>query len=124
MVDQVNDCTARARRWAEGWELHIDGMGVTQSRTLASAERQVADYVETLTGVRPNQVSITVEGLRRQQRAARAAHRATARAEELQRSAAAANRSVARELRDAGLSVSDTAYLMGFSRGRISQLTK
>jgi hypothetical protein len=28
-----------ARRWAHGWELHIDGVGVTQSRTLASAER-------------------------------------------------------------------------------------
>lgn len=38
----------RAKRWAEGWELYIDGLGVTQSRTLATAERQVRDYLETL----------------------------------------------------------------------------
>ena len=32
-----------------GWELHIDGVGVTQSRTLDTAEQMVRDYIETLT---------------------------------------------------------------------------
>ena len=35
----------RARRWAHGWEIHIDGVGVTQSRSLAGAEAMVRDYV-------------------------------------------------------------------------------
>jgi hypothetical protein len=39
----------RAKRWAHGWELHIDGIGVTQSRTLDGAEQMVRDYIETLT---------------------------------------------------------------------------
>lgn len=117
-------CTARAKRWADGWELHIDGVGVTQSRTLDSAEKQVADYIETLTGRRPTQVDIVVESLAKQRRSAAAARKATARAEDMQRKAAAENRAAARDLRDAGLSVSDTAYIMGISRGRVSQLIK
>jgi hypothetical protein len=34
-----------AKRWAHGWDLHIDGVGVTQSHSLAGAERMVRDYV-------------------------------------------------------------------------------
>lgn len=41
---------AAARRWACGWELHItddagNEVGVTQSRTLTTAERVVRDYL-------------------------------------------------------------------------------
>jgi hypothetical protein len=39
----------RAKRWAHGWELHIEGVGVTQSRTLDGAEQMVRDYIEALT---------------------------------------------------------------------------
>jgi hypothetical protein len=42
--------SVRARRWAHGWELHIDGIGVTQSRNLDGAEQMVRDYIESLTG--------------------------------------------------------------------------
>jgi hypothetical protein len=31
--------TVRAKRWKHGWELHTDGIGVTQSRNLDGAER-------------------------------------------------------------------------------------
>jgi hypothetical protein len=34
-----------AKRWAKGWELHIDGVGVSQSRTLASAEGMAREYI-------------------------------------------------------------------------------
>lgn len=38
-----------ARRWGNYWELHIEHggsiVGVTQSRTLATAERTVRDYL-------------------------------------------------------------------------------
>jgi hypothetical protein len=39
----------RAERWKHGWELHIDGVGVTQSRNLLGAEQMVRDYIEALT---------------------------------------------------------------------------
>ena len=42
--------TVRATRWAHGWELHIDGVGVTQSRNLDGAGQMVRDYIESLTG--------------------------------------------------------------------------
>ena len=32
-----------AKRWKHGWELHIDGVGVTQSRTLDTAGQMVRD---------------------------------------------------------------------------------
>ena len=35
----------RAVRWERGWELHIEGVGVTQSHGLNDAERMVRDYL-------------------------------------------------------------------------------
>lgn len=40
--------TAEARPWAEGWELHIDGVGVTQCRGITDAASAVRDYISTL----------------------------------------------------------------------------
>ena len=43
-----------ARRWladaAEGWELHVDGVGVTQVGKLEDANAQVRDFIETMLG--------------------------------------------------------------------------
>lgn len=72
-----------AKRWKRGWELHIDGVGVTQCRT---ARERVAE------------------------------------AQRAQKEAAELSRAAAQHLRDAGLSVSDSAFVMGLSRGRVSQL--
>ena len=35
----------RAKRWEHGWELHIEGVGVTQSRTLWDAEEMARDLI-------------------------------------------------------------------------------
>ena len=35
----------RAKRWEHGWELHIAGVGVTQSRTLWDAEDMARDLI-------------------------------------------------------------------------------
>ena len=51
----------RAKRWAHGWELHIDGIGVTQSRTLDAAEQMVRDYVETLTDRDMSNATVVIE---------------------------------------------------------------
>lgn len=37
-----------ARTWAHGWELILDGENATQVRSLAHAEQQVRDYLDTI----------------------------------------------------------------------------
>lgn len=51
---------ALARRWAHGWEIHIEGVGVTQCASLDDTERQGADLIETMTGKRPTRLVVTV----------------------------------------------------------------
>ena len=115
--------TAIARPWAHGWELHVDGVGVTQVRVLHQAQQQVRDLVTTMTGepsdTDPVDVRIDLGPLTERVTNAR---QLTQRAAALQAEAAAANRQVVMDLRDAGLSISDIAHVMGVSRGRVSQL--
>jgi hypothetical protein len=112
-----------AKRWAHGWELHIDGIGVTQSRTLDGAEQMVRDYVETLTGRDVSDATIVIQpDLGGLEAKAADVRKQIERAQRENRQAAAASRALAGELRAAGLSVSDTATVLGVSRGRVSQL--
>jgi hypothetical protein len=57
----VTTYVVRAKRWAHGWELHIDGIGVTQSRTLDGAEQMVRDYIETLTDRDVSDATVVIE---------------------------------------------------------------
>jgi len=114
-----------AHRWSGGWELHRDGEPITQTTTLAKAPQQVRDYLDTEDpGVDHSDWDINVvpdigdlgeivAGAREATRAAAAASKA----------AAVESRSAVHRLRAAGYSVSDTAAILGVSRGRISQLT-
>lgn len=115
----------RARRWLHGWELHIDGVGVTQSRNLGDAERMARDYIETLTGhdTAADEVIVSpqVGGL---DEAAQAARDAVAEAEQALRDAAGRMRRVARRLSEAGLPGRDIAEIMKVSAQRVSQLLK
>lgn len=112
-----------ARRWSGGWELHIAGEGVTQVRTLADAKAQVIAYLEILHerdfGDAVVEVTPELDGLEREVIEARCE---VAKAAEAQKAAAAHSRKVANALREKGLSVSDTAAVLGVSRGRVSQL--
>ena len=49
-----------AKRWKHGWELHIEGVGVTQSRTLLDAEPMVRDYVALLLDVPEDSFGVKV----------------------------------------------------------------
>lgn len=117
--------TVRARQWRHGWELHIDGVGVTQCRTLRGAEAMVRDYlhIDDYPDWETAEVEVVPEldGLEAKIQEARAASAAATAA---QADAAAASRQVVKELRDKGVSVSDAAALLHVSRGRISQLVK
>ncbi|MGH3684933.1 MAG: hypothetical protein ACRDRU_27165 [Pseudonocardiaceae bacterium] len=113
-----------ARRWEHGWELHIEGAGVTQSRTLAGAARMARDYLALEYGGEPG--SYTVEVVPELDgdlaAAAEAARQAVRHAEQEQRRAAACSRKAARDLKAAGLSGADIASVMGVSPQRVSQL--
>lgn len=113
----------RARRWLQGWELHIEDVGVTQARTLASGEQQVRDYLETMYDEDASKVRVDIVpeigALAERAAHAREATEAAARA---QQDAAAEVRAAVTDLRDAGLSMADVATILGVSRARASQL--
>jgi DNA-directed RNA polymerase specialized sigma24 family protein len=120
----VSTYIVRAKRWKHGWELHIDGVGVTQSRNLDSAEQMVRDYIETLTDhdTADDAVVIRPEVGGGLDEAATAAREAVADAEQALRAAAARVRKVARQLRQEGLSGRDIAAILHVSAQRVSQL--
>lgn len=116
--------TVTAHKWEHGWELWINGEPATQVATLDKAENQVRDYLDT---VDPNTdhstTTITVRpDLGPLADDVAAARTATREATAASINAARQTRDVVHRLREAGLSVTDTAAILGVSRGRISQL--
>lgn len=120
----MNTITTTAHRWEHGWELWVEGDPVTQVTTLDKAANQVRDYLDTIDpDVDHSEWEIIVTpDLGELGDHVRAAREATAAAAHAQEDAARRAREVARELRDAGLSVTDSAAILGVSRGRVSQL--
>ena len=116
----------RARRWKHGWELHIDGIGVTQSRSLAGAEQMVRDYIESLTdhGTADDVVIIKPEVGGGLDQEAEAAREAISEAEQALRAAAVRSRQVAKQLSREGLSGKDIAAILHVSAQRVSQLLR
>lgn len=114
-----------AERWSGGWELHIEGVGVTQSRTLDGAEEMIRDYLQITEHPDWESAELVITpnlgGLELDAADSRAETEAASAA---QVAAAARARRVAHELRAKGLSVSDMAFILGVSRGRVSQLVK
>ncbi|HXP18407.1 MAG TPA: hypothetical protein VN840_02060 [Streptosporangiaceae bacterium] len=116
----------RAKRWEHGWELHIDGVGVTQSRSLWDAEMMARDLISRRLGMSADSFDVAIMpeiggGLDERTRAAREAVTAADRA---QRNAAAQSREAARQLQRAGLSGRDIAKVLEVSPQRVSQLLK
>lgn len=117
--------TVRAKPWARGWELHIDGVGVTQSRSLRDAERMARDYISLDTGAAPRSLRVhIVPELGGLERDVEKAREAVAEADQAQRAAAARSRDIAHKLRNAGLSGRDIAAVMHLSPQRVSQLLR
>jgi len=120
----VTTYRVRAKRWARGWELHIDGVGVTQSHRLADAKDMARSYIAMVCDISPDLFTVDIVpevggGL---DEAATNAREAVRQAEEAQRRAAARSRSVARQLHERGLSGRDIAALLQLSPQRVSQL--
>lgn len=113
-----------AKRWGSYWELHIAGVGVTQSRTLLSAERTVRDYLflDERTDAATATIDVRPELDGELAAEAEAARQAVRDVEQARAAAAARSRDVARRLRASGLSGADIAAVLGVSTQRVSQL--
>lgn len=59
-MSDVTTYTVRAKHWKRGWELHIEGLGVTQSKTLDDAEAMVRDYIALDTGAAPDSFAVEI----------------------------------------------------------------
>jgi DNA-directed RNA polymerase specialized sigma subunit len=119
--------TVRAKRWAHGWELHIDGEGVTQARSLAAAERQVRDYLSLLHDLDDDavfDVVIIPELGGSIARDVRKARQAVADLAGHQRKTAEMSRAAVQQLRKAGLTGAEIAAVLGVTPQRVSQLTE
>lgn len=117
---------ATAKRWELGWELQVDGVGVTQSRSLATAEKMVREYVAAMLDIDDEySFDVTVEPHLDGELAAEveAVHETARRAGEARDKAVAQSRKTVRDLKAAGLSGSDVAVALGISTQRVSQLS-
>jgi DNA-directed RNA polymerase specialized sigma24 family protein len=104
--------------------LDVEGVGATQVRSLAGAERQARDYLDTVDPDAdhsdwPIDLVLDLGDIAVEVGAARAAVTAAATA---QVEAGRQMRGVVAKLRAAGLSMADTAAVLGVSKGRVSQL--
>lgn len=59
MVD-VKTYEVIAEQWEHGWELSVDGAGITQSSTLTDADQQTRDYLASELGGEPEDYRVTV----------------------------------------------------------------
>lgn len=116
-----------AKRWKNGWELHIDGVGVTQCQNLNDAEAMVRDFITLDTGAKSESFDVEilpalmVDGLDEEITAAR---QAVISADTAQRAAARMSREVACKLKAAGLSGREIAVVLKLSPQRVSQLLR
>lgn len=122
----VSTYNVRAKRWARGWELHVDGVGVTQAHRLASAEEMARSYIAMMRDVSPESIKVNIipEIDGELGKAATDARRMVKQAEQAQLSAAAQSRAVAHQLRENGLSGRDIAAVLQLSPQRVSQLLR
>lgn len=120
----VSTYTARVTREGRWWVVDVDGIGVTQARSLPDAQVMAADLVSALrdVDVAPSDVELLVDiGSDIVSAAHAAQQRARAAAKAL---AVAADdvRAQAQALRHTGFTGKDAAFVLGISEQRVSQL--
>jgi DNA-binding CsgD family transcriptional regulator len=124
MVAMTDTYTVTAKRWARGWELHVEGVGVTQAPSLSKAEAIAREYIAFALDIDEKALEVDVvpqldSVLAEQVKTARAQVRD---AERRQREAAAKQREVAKQLGQSGLSGREIAAVLGLTPQRVSQL--
>lgn len=114
-----------AKRWERGWELDINGIGVTQSRSLRTAKAVAREYISLAEGIE-DESTIEVQirpviGAALSDEIAKA-RQAVADAAQQQQAAAALSRIAVKDLVATGLSGQDIAVVLDVSPQRVSQL--
>lgn len=117
---------ATAHREGKWWVVEVHGVGTTQGRSTAEAQRMATDLVAIMKELPLDQVEVTIEfelsgDLGEEVRRAR--HEAR-QAEQAQRRAAEKTRRAVAHMLSTGMSKQDAARILGVSPQRISQLTK
>jgi hypothetical protein len=124
MVAVTTTYTVVAKRWRHGWELHIEGLGVTLSRNLAEAEAMARGYIALDLDIPEDSFDVRVmpevgDGLDELIKRTRGEIADAARA---QSRAAESSRALVQKLKLLGLSGKDTALVLGVTPQRVSQL--
>jgi predicted XRE-type DNA-binding protein len=115
-----------AKRWRRGWELHVAGVGVTQSRSLADAGEVARDFIASDLDIDDNSFAVRVtpevgDGVDQKVEQTREQINAAALA---QTRAAESSRALVNELKGLGLSGKDMAAVLGITPQRVSQLAR
>lgn len=126
MIAVTDTYQVLAKRWDKGWELHIEGVGVTQARRLSEAETMVRDLIVRREEIRETSFDLrwSFEVSDEIDAEVRAARAAVANSAVAQADAAAKSRAVARRLADEGLAGNEVAAVLGVSPQRVSQLLR
>jgi hypothetical protein len=115
---------ATASREGQWWVITVDGVGVTQSRTLRDAPNTARGLISAMLDVDDEEIVVLVEPALDRELAeqVRVARKQVADLNRLQRDTATASREAARALVAAGVSGADAATVLGVSPQRVSQL--
>lgn len=123
----VSTYSARVSREGQFWLAEVDGVGVTQGRSLTEVQRMAQDLVVAMLDVPADdvQVELHVDLPAQVRTLVTEARDGVRRLEEQQREIAVKSRQAARELHhEQRLSGKDTAFLLGVSPQRVSQLVR
>lgn len=121
----MTDYTVTAKRWAHGWELHIDGVGVTQARSLSTAESTAREYIAFALDIEDENsfaVDVVPELDSKLTQEVREARERVEYAAKVQREAALKQRKIAKKLEDEGLTGREIAAVLEVTPQRVSQI--
>ena len=124
VVAVTKSYVATASREGQWWVITVDGVGVTQSRTLRDAPNTARGLISAMLDVDEEEIVVLVEPALDRELAeqVRVARKQVADLNRLQRDTATASREAARALVAAGVSGADAATVLGVSPQRVSQL--
>lgn len=118
----MNTYVARATREGRWWVVDVEGVGVTQARSLAEVEEMASDLIAAVREEDDPTVEVVPVLPERLQREVERARKDTTAATLAQERAAARLREVAGMLVASGLSGRDAGVVLGVSTQRVSQL--
>ena len=119
---EMSTYTATATREGRWWVIDVEGVGVTQSRTLADSHTWARGLIEAVTGEADADVSVTPSLPDGTVDRVHQAQEVMARADAEIRTASGEIRQACRNMLKTGMTQQDVAAILGVSRQRVAQL--